>query len=127
MIDKDQVILDLVRDDPRYFTEAYHFIFEALDYTLRVRGGGRRHVTGEEIMHGVRKLALESFGYLARPVVESWGVRSTADFGDIVFKLINADLLQKTADDRREDFEGLFSFDEAFDHAFELELQAVEI
>ena len=78
-------------------------------------------------VHFVRKLALESFGYLARSVVESWGVHGTSDFGDVVFKLIEADLLQKTADDRREDFDDLYSFDEAFDHAFEAELSAVEI
>ena len=127
MVDKDQVIVDLAREDPRYSAEAYHFIFEALDFTLRNRGGGRRHVSGEEIMKGVRKLALESFGYLARAVVESWGVTSTSDFGDIVFKLIDADLLQKTADDQREDFDDLFSFDEAFDDAFERELATVEL
>jgi uncharacterized repeat protein (TIGR04138 family) len=127
MIDKDQVILDLVQRDGRYRSEAYHFIFEALDLTLQTRGGGRRHVSGEEILFGVRRLALESFGYLARSVLENWGVSSTSDFGEIVFNLISIDLLQKTADDRLEDFVGLYSFDEAFDHAFEQELAAVDI
>lgn len=127
MIDKDQVIHELVRRDDRYAVEAYHFVFEALDYTLENRGAGRRHVSGAEIMQGVRQLALENFGYLARTVLSSWGVGSTADFGEIVFNLIGADLLQKTADDSKEDFVGLYDFDEAFDTAFERELQHADI
>lgn len=127
MIDKDQVIHELVQNDDRYTVEAYHFVFEALDFTLQRRGGGRRHVSGEEIMFGVRDLALEHFGYLARTVLESWGIDNTADFGEIVFNLIAADLLQKTADDRKEDFVGLYSFDEAFDIAFEDEIQTAEL
>lgn len=127
MIDKDQVIHELVRRDDRYSVDAYHFVFEALDYTLERRGGGRRHVSGCEIMEGVRQLALENFGYLARTVLNSWGVDSTADFGEIVFNLIASDLLQKTADDSKEDFVGLFSFEEEFDSAFEREIQTAEL
>lgn len=127
MIDKDQVIHELVRRDDRYSVDAYHFVFEALDYTLEHRGGGRRHVSGCEIMGGVRQLALENFGYLARTVLNSWGVESTADFGEIVFNLIASDLLQKTADDSKEDFVGLFSFEEEFDSAFEREIQTAEL
>ena len=127
MLDKDAIILDLTRRDPRYRPEAYHFVFEALDFTLSSRGAGRRHVSGPEIMHGVRRLGLEQFGYLARAVFQHWGITSTDDFGEIVFNLISADLLQKTADDRKEDFYGLFDFEEAFDVAFEQVLQSVDL
>jgi uncharacterized repeat protein (TIGR04138 family) len=127
MVDKDSIILDLVQRDPRFQAEAYHFVFEALDYTLSARGGGRRHVSGPEIMEGVRRLALERFGFLARTVFARWGIVRTDDFGEIVFNLISVDLLQKTADDRKEDFCGLFEFAQAFDEAFEESLPAVEI
>jgi uncharacterized repeat protein (TIGR04138 family) len=127
MIDKDERILALVKKHGRYAAEAYAFVFEALDYTLRKRGGARRHVSGPEIMDGVRSLALETFGFLARDVLARWGVTTTADFGEIVFHLISDDLLQKTADDRQEDFAGLFDFSEAFDGAFEQTLASVEI
>jgi uncharacterized repeat protein (TIGR04138 family) len=127
MLDKDAIILDLTRRDPRYRPEAYHFMFEALDYTLSLRGATRRHVSGPEIMDGVRRLALEQFGFLARPVFRHWGITRTDDFGEIVFNLIRADLLQKTADDRKEDFFGLYEFEEAFDQAFELELETVDL
>ena len=125
MQDKDEVILGLVRKDPRYAVEAYHFVFDALDFTLKRRGGTRRHVSGPEIMEGVRLLALETFGLLARTVLKQWGVTATDDFGEIVFLLINADLLQKTADDRKEDFCGLYEFAEAFDSASAQSLQSV--
>lgn len=126
MIDKDRIILDIVQRDPRYEMDAYDFVFEALDFTLRHRGGGARHVTGCEIMESVRLLALEQFGFLARTVLAHWGIQSTDEFGDVVFNLIEADLLQKTADDRREDFAGLFDFEEAFDETFRGTLEHVE-
>lgn len=127
MIDKDRAIHELIERDGRFRADAYDFVFEALDYTLRRRGGGARHVTGAEILESIRLLALEQFGYLARSVLSEWGITRTDDFGAVVFNLIEADLLQKTANDRREDFEGLFNFSEAFDMAFHESIQAVEI
>ena len=55
------------------------------------------------------------------PTIRSWFERG------FVFNLIQADLLQKTADDRKEDFYGLYDFENAFDVAFEQELQSVEL
>jgi uncharacterized repeat protein (TIGR04138 family) len=121
------VILEIVRRDRRFRAEAYEFVFEALDHTLRRRGGTKKHVSGPEIMESVRLLALESFGLLARRVLEHWGVRRTDDFGDIVFNLIDADLLQKTANDRREDFSGLYDFATAFEDAFQATLASVDL
>ena len=127
MIDKDRVIQEIVCRDSRFRAEAYEFVFEALDYTLSRLGGHVRHVTGVEIMESVRLLALEQFGFLARSVLAQWGIRQTADFGHVVFNLIEADLLQKTANDRLEDFVGLYDFEAAFDDAFQDALESVDI
>ncbi|MFV1958015.1 MAG: Minf_1886 family protein [Planctomycetota bacterium] len=127
MLEKDQTILAIVQQDPRYRAEAYEFVFEALDYTLKHREGPARHVSGGEIMESVRRLALEQFGFLARGVLAQWGIHRTDDFGEIVFNLIEADLLQKTANDSREDFQGLYDFEAVFDQAFGRTLQSVEI
>ena len=78
-------------------------------------------------MEGVRRLALDQFGFMARPVFRHWGITRTDDFGEIVFNLIRADLLQKTADDRKEDFFGLYDFEQAFDEAFDETLESVEL
>jgi uncharacterized repeat protein (TIGR04138 family) len=127
MYDKDVLIQKITSRDPRFRADAYEFVFEALDFTLQRRGGAKKHVSGPEIMESVRLLALERFGFLARSVLAHWGVHRTDDFGDMVFNLIDADLLQKTADDRREDFAALYEFAEAFDEAFQQTLQSVEI
>ena len=127
MIDKDRIIREIVRRDPRFRAEAYDFVFEALDHTLTRLGGHVRHVTGAEIMESVRLLALEQFGFLARSVLAQWGIRQTDDFGHVVFNLIEADLLQKTANDRLEDFCDLYDFATAFDDAFTQSLHGVEL
>jgi uncharacterized repeat protein (TIGR04138 family) len=126
-MDKDRVILEILQRDPRYRAEAYDFVFEALDHTLKNRGGGAKHVTGAEIMESVRILALEQFGFLARSVLAQWGIHRTDDFGEIVFNLIAADLLQKTANDRREDFWDLYDFEQVLDQAFAEGLQSAPI
>ena len=75
-------------------------------------------MAGPELLDGFRDLALETFGFLARSVLAEWGIESTDDVGEIVFGLIGEDLLQKTAEDRREDFHAVYDFAEAFDEGF---------
>lgn len=106
--------------DPRYGIEAYKYTYEALSYTQHMMGRDRRfrlkdrHVTGRELLEGIRRCALEQFGPLAMTVFSSWGVRRTEDFGEIVFNLVENDLLGKTETDAREDFANGFDFKEAF-------------
>lgn len=125
--DKDEVIRDIVRRDARYRADAYVFLLEALDFTIQRRGKGRKHVSGGELLEGFRDHAVTTFGFLARTVLFEWGIERTDDVGDLVFHLIEEDLLQKTADDRREDFHELFDFTEAFDEGFRLSLAQVAI
>ena len=125
--DKDEVIRDIVRRDARYRADAYVFLLEALDFTIQRRGKGRKHVSGGELLEGFRDHAVTTFGFLARTVLFEWGIERTDQVGDLVFHLIEEDLLQKTADDRREDFHDLFDFAEAFDEGFRLSLAQVAI
>ena len=78
-----------VKGTSRYSPEAYQFVMEALSCTVK-KIGERRHLTGRELLEGIRDLALDSWGLMARPVLNSWGVNSTDDFGEIVFSLIDA-------------------------------------
>ena len=125
--DRDDVVREIVRRDARYRAEGYAFLLEALDFTIQRRGKGRKHVSGAELLDGYRDFAVQQFGLLARAVLAEWGVTSTDDVGEMVFALIEEDLLQKTADDRREDFHALFDFAEAFDREFRATLSAVAI
>ena len=111
----------LLASDGRYDAEAYNFIYEALDWTLKnvVKSQRRpnQHVSGPELLEGVRQYAIDQFGCLARPVLESWGVAGTADFGEIVFNLVEHDLMGKQDSDEKEDFVDVYDFEEAFDLA----------
>jgi uncharacterized repeat protein (TIGR04138 family) len=107
-------IRDTCRDDGRYPFEAYIFVYQALDYTTHRVVGERRHVTGRELLEGIRRLAIEQFGPLSLMVLKHWGVRRTEDFGEIVWNLVQRDLMGKTDEDKREDFADAYSFDDAF-------------
>jgi len=108
--------------DSRYAREAYSFLREALDCTRKLIAkdgrGRRRHVSGQELLGGIREYALEQFGPMAITVLNEWGVHTGADFGEIVFNLIDAGWLAKTKEDSKADFEGGYSFDDAFRQPF---------
>jgi len=72
-------------------------------------------VTGQELCRAIQCYAIHQFGLLAPSVLAHWGVRSTGDFGEIVFNLIDIGQMRKTDNDRREDFDDVYSFDDAFD------------
>ncbi len=82
----------IVAKDPRYQREAYHFVREALDYTqktiARDNRGRLRHVTGQELLRGIRDYAVAQFGPMAMMVLEEWGIRQCQDFGEIVFNMV---------------------------------------
>jgi len=124
--EKTETISQIVCKDGRYAAQAYYFIFDALDYTIQ-RMQKMRHVTGRELLEGIRLYATEHFGFLARTVLGEWGVHSTADLGEIVFNLVSAGLLSRTEKDTRDDFEGVYDFEEAFDNEFRRALDEVTL
>jgi len=95
--------------DRRFSRHAYYFVLDALDYTMTRLGrtdcsGEDRHIGGRELLAGIRELAAEQFGPMAALVFERWGVRSSADFGEVVFNLIDAELLSRRSSDSKLDF-----------------------
>ncbi len=124
MADKNpfERIRAIVKKDPSYRLEAYCYVFEALDYTLRGLGK-HRHVSGQELCAGIRDLALERFGPLAWTVFKHWGITRTEDFGRIVFNLIESELMGKTDTDAIEDFRDVYDFEDVFDRNFKLEVK----
>lgn len=103
--------------DERYQETAYTFVLEALEFTIR-RIGQRRHLTGQELSEGIRLYAQDKFGLMARSVFQSWGVRKTDDFGEIVFNMIGEGLMGKTEQDTREHFHDVYDFKGAFDESY---------
>jgi uncharacterized repeat protein (TIGR04138 family) len=110
----DDQIMDRLRErNPRFHDAAYVFVLSALHFVIE-RLPEARHISGGELTEGVRDLALERFGLMARTVLEHWGIRATADVGHIVFALVEAGILIKQDEDNMNDFEHVFDFDQAF-------------
>lgn len=136
----DEALDQIVQNDPRYHRDAYLFIREALDFTQKLvnkstkteKGekadktesrtttsdemaeGKVRHVSGQELLAGIRAYALEQFGPMTLTVLNEWGIRQCEDFGELVFNMVENHLLAKTKKDSRDDFKGGYDFDEAF-------------
>ena len=112
----------ILTKDPRYQRDAYLFVREALDHTqksiVKENRGQPRHVTGQELLVGIREYALAQFGPMTITVFEEWGVRHCRDFGEIVFNMVEACLLAKTDRDSPADFDGGYDFDVAFRKPF---------
>jgi uncharacterized repeat protein (TIGR04138 family) len=104
--------------DSRYKPEAYAFVKDALDHTQKAIGkqnkGRIRHVTGQELLAGIRDFALAQYGPMALMLLEEWGIHSCSDFGEIVFNMVDVGWLAKTEKDSRADFKSGYDFFEAF-------------
>ena len=124
----------LALKDGRYAPEAFTFLYESLDHAVKLAGrenaeGSERHVTGQELLAGMRVYATELFGPLAAQVWRRWGVKETLDWGRIVFLLVEGGLLNRQESDTVDDFAAGFDFDEAFVRGYRValpELPSVE-
>ncbi|MGD0898650.1 MAG: Minf_1886 family protein [Thermoguttaceae bacterium] len=84
--------------------------------------GPQHHVTGQELCEAIRRYALEQYGYMAKLVLNNWGIRATGDFGEIVFNLIRIGRMRKTPGDRREDFDDVYDFETALCQEFRISM-----
>lgn len=148
MFDPLRAIAQLAQEDKRYKLDAYLFVFEALHFAQEKLRMGReapseplpaadagegnpgdaespvgRHVTGQELCEAIRQYALRQYGYMAKTVLNSWGVHTTRDFGEMVFNLIKIGQMRKTPEDRIEDFDNVYDFQTAFVDQFRINLQ----
>ncbi len=109
--------------DTRYHVDAYLFVKDALEFTQKLVARRdtrltRKHVTGQELLEGIRQYGLEQYGPMTKTVLEEWGVTRCEDFGEIVFNMVEVGLLGKTESDSRDDFKNGYSFDDAFRKPF---------
>jgi uncharacterized repeat protein (TIGR04138 family) len=137
MLDPSLAIAQLLEEDRRYKFEAYVFLFEALRFAQDVlqmgaesptepiaadeeSPGRKHHVTGQELCEAIRRYALHQYGYMAKAVLNSWGIHGTNDFGEIVFNLIRVGQMRKTPSDTQVDFDNIYDFDVAFKQQFKI-------
>jgi len=113
-----EVVQEICESDTRYGLECYSFVREGLDHTLkhlkRAGAGPKSHVTGQELLEGMRDYALLEFGPMTKSVLNEWGIKKCEDFGEVVFNLVKFGVLGKTDTDSLNDFKGGFSFHDAF-------------
>ncbi|MGD1089070.1 MAG: Minf_1886 family protein [Verrucomicrobiota bacterium] len=118
----DEALEQILAKDSRFQRDVYLFLREALDFTQKLIGkenrGSIRHVSGQELLDGIRQFALQQFGPMAVTVFEEWGVRNCRDFGEIVFNMVEIGLLAKTEKDTRDDFQNGYDFTNAFRKPF---------
>ncbi len=110
--------LDSIRShDPRFARDAYFFLRDALDFTIKLRKKHKdasSHVTGPQLLDGIRQFALKEFGPMVPTVLTYWGVACCQDFGEMVFNLIDAGIFGKTDQDSIADFKSCYTFHDAF-------------
>ena len=132
-------IAEIAKKDGRYKFDAYIFIQQALAYAQFELGMGlprpygvegeeeppaepppEAHLTGQQLCEAIRLYASDMYGLMAKTVLNSWGVRRTGDFGDIVYNLIDIGEMTQSDADRREDFDDQYDFEEAFEQNYEI-------
>ena len=120
-VEFNEVIELICKEDARYDRKAYTFIRQGLDHTVKEirkkdaeKAQRSRHVTGPELLDGLRLYALEQYGPLTKTVLNAWGVKRCQDFGELVFNLIEYNVFSKTENDKREDFADIYTFEDAF-------------
>jgi uncharacterized repeat protein (TIGR04138 family) len=144
LVDPSHPLFQLLQRDRRYTLDAYLFVLEALTFAQESLGMGHepesgdlesmpidepaakprsrrrprqqpeRHVSGQELCEAARRYGLQQYGFLTPVVLATWGIRRTEDIGEIVFNMIDIGQMRKTKADKREDFHGVYDFDEAF-------------
>jgi uncharacterized repeat protein (TIGR04138 family) len=120
----EQAIEQLTKTDSRYPKDAYHFVREALDFTIKQQkkkpsGPREHHISGKDLLEGIRVFALKEFGPLAHTVFNYWNFKSTEDIGEVVFNLVSIRVLKTSETDTKEDFRNGYDFKEAFVIPFE--------
>lgn len=127
----NEALRKLALSDGRYSPEAFRFLYEALEHALRITGreqaeGADRHVSGREVLEGMRACARQQFGPLAAHVWRSWGVRESLDWGRIVFLLVEHGMLKRQDGDTIEDFREEFDFDQFFERDYKPEIPKLD-
>ncbi len=123
----EEAVAHAISQDPRYRHEAYEFVREALHVAAKVfRGeGSDQHVSGQELLEGVRVHALKQYGPMALLLLRMWGIERGEDVGSIVYNLIGSGYFGKNEGDSIEDFAGGYDFAEAFSRPFQPSSPAV--
>ena len=105
---------DIAIADRRYSPAAFRFVYEGLEYTVTHVVEERGHVSGQTLCEGLRQMALEKYGRLALLVLQTWHVKTTRDFGEIVYALIAQEWMSAQPTDTIDHFDNVYDFETVF-------------
>ena len=117
---KQRMLAKILEKDDRYPLDAYNFVNMAVSIVSREIMAKRksssttRHISGLQLLNGMRQLLLARYGCMAIDVLANWNIHCTDDIGDIVFNLAEVGILGTSENDSKEDFHNRFSFHSAF-------------
>ena len=119
----EKSIEQIAREDGRYDVKALEFVYEGLGQTIQdIRDNSlsaeERHISGQELADGLGSLAIRRWGKLAKLVLNEWGIKTTRDFGEIVYLMIRNKWMRSQETDRIEDFDSVFDFEDRFEASF---------
>ena len=115
------IISTICRQDSRYYPEAYGFVMEALSFSQK-KFKKSKHISGGELLAGIKALLLKKFGPMTMAVLRHWGIKATDDFGNIVYNLVENRVLAKDIHDHYESFKNAYDFDEVFNKGYRKQL-----
>ncbi|MBN1805435.1 MAG: hypothetical protein JW837_09305 [Sedimentisphaerales bacterium] len=104
----------IAAEDGRYHPKGVMFVYDGLGHTLKNYTSEPQHVTGQTLCDGLKELALKRWGRLSKLVLNNWNIKSTRDFGEIVYMMIEHEWMSAQPSDTIEDFNDVFDFDQAF-------------
>ena len=113
----DEIIDLITEQDLRYTEGAYSFVMEALTFTQK-KFRSVKHVSGTELLEGIKLLLMKKFGPMAMTVLNHWGIKETEDFGHVVFNLVENKVLSKNEDDDIRSFRDVYDFEKVFSHDY---------
>ncbi|MBU2600165.1 hypothetical protein KJ849_06290 [bacterium] len=117
-----KTVEEIILKDPHYKQAAYYFVLAALEYAQK-KVNKYHHITGQELLEGIKEYALNEFGPTVYDVFKYWGINSSEDFGNIVFNMVDCGLMGKTEEDSLEDFKGGYDFKKVFVDEYKMKIE----
>lgn len=120
----DTTVTNIIKEDPRYPFDAYQFMREAFEFTIKhlqienTTYAENIHIPGQQLLEGIREFALLQYGPLTLTVLNGWNISTSEDFGHIVFNLVQKGIFSKTEKDSIDDFKNSYDFHQAFRQPF---------
>ena len=112
--------------DGRYSVGMMKFVHHGLGKTVEqlrenIEETQSLHITGRQLCFGLAESAVKNWGRLARVVLTNGGIKTTRDFGEIVYLLISHNWMYAQPEDSIEDFDNIYDFENVFEKNFKFQ------